>query len=415
MSELMNCTEGRENRRWRLLTTVSAASLLVAALAPAAASDDSDRPTLWIEVGGQLESISKAQDRFEPRFVVDPVPLEARPWGPIPSIYGYGTLIDPGFPNPFEPVSPLAAQSPPPNAIGGEGKLSFQPKGSDWTFSASVRYGRATGHKMVERAIPMVKGSIGTSNQRIHFLGYFPNDKYAESLALFDDSRASYTESHMVLDFQAGRDVGLGLFGRHATSTVNFGVRFAQFISKSAVRVDAIPNILAYKHDQYPPYTKYSLRFQSYLMRGQTARSFHGIGPALSWSNSAPLLGNPDNIDLAVDFGINGAVLFGRQKASVSHHTSHHDRLMFHKAQGYDQNKLVYNTYVSPPARAKSVAVPNIGAFAGLSINFPRAKVSLGYRADFFFGAMDAGVDERHTADMNFHGPFAKLSIGLGG
>jgi len=42
-------------------------------------------------------------------------------------------------------------------------------------------------------------------------------------------------------------------------------------------------------------------------------------------------------------------------------------------------------------------------------------KVSLGYRADFFFGAADTGIDARKTSDLSFHGPFAKLSIGLGG
>jgi len=34
-----------------------------------------------------------------------------------------------------------------------------------------------------------------------------------------------------------------------------------------------------------------------------------------------------------------------------------------------------------------------VGGFAGLSYNFPNAKVSLGYRADFFFGAIDGGPD----------------------
>jgi hypothetical protein len=57
--------------------------------------------------------------------------------------------------------------------------------------------------------------------------------------------------------------------------------------------------------------------------------------------------------------------------------------------------------------------VPNVGGFAGLSVRRANAKVSFGYRADFFFGAMDAGIDARHTEDMSFHGPFAKISVGL--
>jgi hypothetical protein len=28
---------------------------------------------------------------------------------------------------------------------------------------------------------------------------------------------------------------------------------------------------------------------------------------------------------------------------------------------------------------------------------------------------MDAGIDTRHTSDLGFHGPFATISIGLGG
>jgi len=399
MSELIHTHN--LNARRQLLGTVSAMALAVSLYAVTAKADDADRPTLWIEVGGQLEALSNTQNQFAPPFLSGPSPLEPRPWGPLPSIYGYGTLVDPGFSDPFAPIHPLAAQSPPHQSFGGEAKLSLQPQGSDWIFSVSARYGRATGHKSVQRNI--------TVHQ------FLQNDKYTESLALFQDSRGDYTESHTILDFQAGRDVGLGLFGRHSVSTIDAGVRFAQFATKSAVRVDAIPNVIAYMHNSIPPYTKYSLRFQSYVMRAQSARNFHGIGPSLTWTNSMPLLGDPRDIDLALDWQINGALLFGRQKAQITHHTVHHDRLMFHKAQGYDQDTLVYDRSSAPPSRAKSVVVPNVGAFAGFSVNFPNAKISLGYRADFFFGAMDAGIDTRREADTSFHGPFAKVSIGLGG
>jgi hypothetical protein len=56
-----------------------------------------------------------------------------------------------------------------------------------------------------------------------------------------------------------------------------------------------------------------------------------------------------------------------------------------------------------------------VGGFAGVSFRYSRAKLSLGYRADFFFGAMDGGIDTRATYDRNFYGPFATISIGLGG
>ena len=61
--------------------------------------------------------------------------------------------------------------------------------------------------------------------------------------------------------------------------------------------------------------------FYNYTMFAQAARSFHGVGPSLSWNASATLLGNKDAGELTFDWGINGAVLFGRQKAKTSHTT----------------------------------------------------------------------------------------------
>lgn len=66
-------------------------------------------------------------------------------------------------------------------------------------------------------------------------------------------------------------------------------------------------------------------------------------------------------------------------------------------------------------ARSRTVTVPNLGGFAGVSVKYPNVKMSLGYRADFFFGAVDAGIDARNTKDLDFQGPFATVSIGLGG
>ena len=76
---------------------------------------------------------------------------------------------------------------------------------------------------------------------------------------------------------------------------------------------------------------------------------------------------------------------------------------------------MTYHRHPAPSDRSRSVVVPNLGGFAGLSMNYPNAKVSFGYRADFFFGAMDTGIDARHSSNVGFHGPFATISIGLGG
>jgi hypothetical protein len=42
-------------------------------------------------------------------------------------------------------------------------------------------------------------------------------------------------------------------------------------------------------------------------------------------------------------------------------------------------------------------------------------KVSLGYRADVYFHAMDGGVSSFKSEDRGFFGPYFNLSVGLGG
>ena len=67
----------------------------------------------------------------------------------------------------------------------------------------------------------------------------------------------------------------------------------------------------------------------------------------------------------------------------------------------------------APFERTRAVTVPNIGGFAELSFRYSDAKISLGYRADFFFGAMDGGIDARKNENVGFNGPFATISIGF--
>ncbi len=67
------------------------------------------------------------------------------------------------------------------------------------------------------------------------------------------------------------------------------------------------------------------------------------------------------------------------------------------------------------PQRDRTVVVPDVGGFAGFSWRLPNGKVSLGYRADFFFGAIDGGIDTSQKEMRGFYGPFASVSLGLGG
>jgi hypothetical protein len=109
-------------------------------------------------------------------------------------------------------------------------------------------------------------------------------------------------------------------------------------------------------------------------------------------------------------------VLFGKQKVRVQHQaTGWYQTGGFFDFSNIPPRQIVYQPGLVSLARKKSVTVPNIGGFAGISFKYDAAKVSFGYKADFFFGAIDGGIDARKTYDRNFYGPYASISIGLGG
>ena len=161
--------------------------------------------------------------------------------------------------------------------------------------------------------------------------------------------------------------------------------------------------------------------FTNFNGQAQNHRSFTGVGPSLSWDASSVVGGNAETGEISLDWGFNGALLFGRQKSKGSHRTiayAYIQRYFNANRPTYvpHSNGLGYSTTYRtnvPHDRSRSVIVPNLGAFAGISFRQGAAKVSFGYRADFFFGAVDDGVDARHIVDRNFYGPFATISIGL--
>ena len=369
MSELIDIRADNMLIRKRLLATASALALTTYIGSTAAKAGDTDRPTVWIELGGQMEQVAGALPPFSAPFMdVTPTP------GP------YRNHI---FQN---------GQKPPDHAFGFEGKVSFQPEDSDWIYSAAVRFGRSHTDRQLHNQTPLV-------GIRPHVGNY---------AAPYADITSSFKDSHAVLDFSVGKDVGLGVFGREGHSTFSAGVRIAQFSTSERVDAYARPTVI-------PQYVFANVIFPSftdYAMNGQAQRSFRGVGPSISWDASATLVGNRDAGEITLDWGINGALLFGRQKAVVDHETQ-----ASHRPGTYYGYYYVETLYDVPHrvARSRKVTIPNIGGFAGISVKYPNAKVSLGYRADFFFGAVDAGIDERRTKDLGFQGPFASISIGLGG
>lgn len=386
MSELITKPTGQDFR-WQLLATVSALTLLTLAPVQAKAADAEDRPTVWIELGGQLERVESDQEKLDPLFIQHSI--RAPLWN----------------------VGPLDVQRSPRYSIGGEAKLSYEPAGTDWVISAGVRYGRNNGKKEAQQqtappTLVPASGLAGVVVSGVVVPGLIPARIKVANLF-----KGAENSSYAIADFQAGKDVGLGLFGSH--SMLEAGIRFAQFSSRSNTSLQSRPTLGAiqarsifglFNQAYYYPHV--------YGATASTERNFRGVGPSLSLESSSRVAGRPDGAQIQFDWGVNAAVLFGRQKAHTAHAT-HHSHFT-QTAQSKYNRHLDYQTS-NNSNRSRSVIVPNVGGFAGLSLNFPNAKVSLGYRADFFWGAMDGGLDVRNTSNQSFYGPFAKISIGLGG
>jgi len=394
MSELMNTHGERSDFRWQLLATASALALIVTVYeADVAIASPDDHPTVWIELGGQLERVDGGQETFAPPFIL----ASPRP--------------------PAETVSPLSLIHDPRYAKGAEASISISPQNSDWVFSAAVRYGRSNSDKRVHQQSypgPFTKYYSG------HTRPVFP------LAAKFSDTAVKASERHLVLDFQVGKDVGLGMFGsKEGSSVINLGVRFAQFNNRSNISLKSIPDWrFSYKYLNYPSYGFTNVKivksqpYHSNMAQFSANRSFHGIGPSLSWKASAPVAGNAETSEISFDWGVNAALLFGRQKTRTHHQTTarHHYLQPGQFLTVPGSHVTLYQNPATPDhIRSRSVTVPNVGGFAGLSFRYANAKISAGYRADFFFGAIDGGIDGRKAYDRNFYGPFATVSIGLGG
>ena len=266
-------------------------------------------------------------------------------------------------------------------------------------FSGAVRIGRSSNSRHVDH-------QTGNVHYRKYKSGHPAPGTLIYTQEKFADTHVHHDESHSVLDFMAGKDVGLGMFG---SSVLSGGIRIAQYTSNSSVDMRARPDL----HFKYFPSAAAPIHaqfpyFHTYHAQETAARSFREIGPALSWTGSASLLGNRDG-GVSFDWSGNAALLFGRQRTRVEHQETGNDFVIF---SGYP-----HPVYQNPPAghaANRAVTIPNLGGSVGLSWRVQDFKVSMGYRADYFFGAIDGGIDTAKKTTLSFNGPYASISVGLG-
>lgn len=395
MSELIN-NQSRSNVRLGLLATTSAIAL-AACVVSVTEAIAADRPTVWVEGGWHFDSVTGSND-----IVVPPLDgLTTSGFSSTPTadnFYGQGAG---GFPSFIDMENALGKSQ------GAEGSISFQPSGSDWIFNISGRYGRAHSKRHLDHRHEITgepgytKGFLGTNPFTPHHTNY---------VVQANDNK----EAHVIVDFQVGKDIGIGLFGGQMNSVLSAGVRYAQMNTSSKGHSYAQPDARFYGFGGINILGKYSYVIQADTHNSATIQqrssSFHGFGPSLSWSNTMGLLGDVADGQLALDWGANAAILFGRQKSKVNYSTSS----QFLHFAGLSGTVTTHHNAVHR-TESRRVTVPNLGGFAALSYRFTNAKISAGYRADFFFGAMDGGLDTHRSMTTGFHGPFATISVGLGG
>lgn len=376
--------------RLKLLSEASAVSLSIALLwiAPLKAEESEGRPQVWVEIGGQLDGLDNSQAAYLPPF----------------SSQINDDLI----------ASPAGVQEPAHFASGFEGSLLFKPGASHWKFEASIKFGRSNTKRSYNKTTHMPVAYQDIINYYSNLRYHVPLNPLASPV-----SHYLYTNhtSYAILDFSAGKDVGFGVFGRSGSTTISAGVRFAQFNAHSDVDIAAIPNAdWAYRTINVPGIVFVKQPKQAWNVfhaQENSVQSFNGIGPSVGLSSSEPLLGREES--LSIEWGMNGGVIFGRQKAQIHRKTSDLYDHGYAAGGSVYRPVPVYDTIRPVISRDRLVAIPNVGASAGFTLRFPNAKIAVGYRADFFFGAIDGGIDTRKSFDRNFYGPFATISVGLGG
>jgi len=341
---------------------------------------DGKSPQIWLTLGGNLAMMGATQQPYVPTF---------------------SSLLPGDLPQPAK------LQKTPATGLDWEGSLSYQPEDSDWILKAGIRYGRTSRNKTVHKSEPLpTRYGIYYSANYQYVCPARPNKYCTADNANFVDSNVHESERHMILDFTLGKDVGLGLFGKGGKQTLSAGMRVAQFRSTNADRFNSDPNYLF-----TPDITTFELHHSIYNTDVQETRGFNGVGPELMWDASEPVFGDTQSGEIAVDWGVNAAILFGRQRANLHHHSS----TCYEHGMGYLNSCLITTTQAHPYNRSRRVTVPNLGGYAGLSVRYSNAKVSLGYRADEFFGAIDGGEYVAKKDNRGFYGPYLSLSVGLGG
>jgi hypothetical protein len=229
---------------------------------------------------------------------------------------------------------------------GGDGVVALNLSKFGWNFGLSFNYGH-------------------TSDSHAGF-GY--SDATFPFFAGTGDVR--HNESHKIIDFTAGQDVGLGWLGLDGMSVFSAGVEWANF------GADTVGNF------------SYSSKYFSTSFARDIHRRFNGIGPVISWDASTRI-GDP-GCHLSLSWGAMASVLFGNRKA-----------------YGLDFD-----------SRSHSATVPRVSAYLGVGWHPDDSPytLSVGYALQSTWGVLDGNFDldgdeESSSVNRLSHGPYAAVTV----
>jgi outer membrane receptor protein involved in Fe transport len=299
---------------------------------------------------------------------------------------------------------------------GRDAKVIWRPAGG-YSVSAGVRYGRTNNRSELV--------AVDATEPVCAFGGYYeflceayaqhpifgPFTKFSVDNNAF--SRTWDREIHTVVDFAVGKDIGIGGL---AYSTIAAGVRYAEFQSETKGELRGAPDWVI-PEGFYP---SQSITHTTYDIEVEADRTFSGWGPQVSWSAATALFDGGDAGLLAIDWSVEGGVLFGTQEASVKDSqravtlTQAADQVVF-EDRVQPQPVLAYLDPVVQAPRSEDVTVPNVGVSLGLSYSVGAFKAGLGYRWERYFDVIDGGYDEHRSEDRTIDGPYFKIAVGFGG
>ena len=291
--------------------------------------------------------------------------------------------------------------------------LIVQSNDSPWKLTAELRYGKDGSSRRLrdeEVGAPVCPYS-DTCDLNVLSISH----------TSFADVAVANREKHLMLDFIVSRDV---LLGKNMRSSFGLGVRYADLGSDTSLDLLATPDNVQGNNILNKGFNTFH-RYQSYAA---IEREFHGFGPVVKWDGTMNLLGAPETGIIGLDWAMSAGLVFGRQASRITADEStgeFRDNATGDFLTDFQKRLFIALANITGPtstttaqvniARRNSVTVPTLGAAAGLSYSIGRVGVKAGYRWDRYFNAIDGGgADGPGKYDRTIHGPYIKLSIGLG-